>query len=121
MTAFHHGAAYLLGCNLDQIGLAQLQRNHLIAEALAHLDRYGIDEGAPIPISFFGLQCEFLARLPVRNLEGSGAEDLARGRALGNRVPWQREFPQQIRGWRITFDHNRVAVRKNTPLWIGRS
>ena len=93
MTAFHHGAACLLGCNLDQIGFAQLQRNHLIAEAFAHLDGDGIDEGAPIPISFFSLQCEFLARLPVRNLEGSGAEDLASGRALGNGVPWQREFP----------------------------
>src|SRR2546430_14219912 len=78
MAAFRRRAASLIGGDLDDICLIQIESNHLIARTLAHLDFNGVDEGSAAPVIVARRQRKLLAWIPAGDGKSAACGEFCR-------------------------------------------
>ena len=110
----------LVGCDLHNVGLAQIERDHLVAKALAHFDLDGVHKRAAAPVIVAGGQCQFLARIPAVDGKRAAAGKLS-ATAFGDAIARQCQQCGKIRSRSVALDHDRFSGGENFPVRIGRA
>ncbi len=116
-SAFYSGVARLVGRYFHHVSFAQIERDHLFAEALTQLDFDRIQKRAAAPVVVTRGQYQFFTRVPAVDGEGPAANNFP-ARTFGDAISRQRQDRGQIRRWSIALDDDRIASRKHLPFGI---
>ena len=107
----------LIGCDLYDVRSAQVERDRLLAEALAHFDLDGVHKRAAAPVIVARRECQFLARIPAIDGKRPAAGELSAA-AFGDAVARQRQYCGKIGSRCITFHHDCISRSENFPVRI---